>query len=124
MKLFASCDSKYLRVHAPALVASAATADNSIHINVCNPSKSDIDILDDLSSKYHKIAGWPQSEFTWSMSTPMIDVNDETIRRDTHWPDAERTTYACDRFLTAAAIMKQMLMSCPWSVVGPPFSLM
>lgn len=106
MKLFASCDSKYLRVHAPALVASAACADNSIHINVCGPKDGDRDILDDLSSKYHKIAGWPQSEFSWSMSTPMIDTMDPDLRRNTHWPDAERTAYACDRFLQASTIMR------------------
>jgi hypothetical protein len=106
MKLLASCDPKYLRVHAPALVASAAYHNNSIHINVCGASDGDRDILDDMSSKYHKIAGWPSSDFTWSMSTPMININDENLRRDTHWPDAERTAYACDRFLHASTVME------------------
>ena len=106
MKLFASCDSKYLRVHAPALVASAAYHNNSLHINVCGAADEDRDILDDMSSKYHKISEWPHSDFTWSMSTPMIDVKDEKIRRDTHWPDTERTAYACDRFLTAGIVLE------------------
>jgi hypothetical protein len=87
-------------------VASAACADNSIHINVCGAKDGDRDFLDHLNSKYHKIAGWPQSEFTWSMSTPMIDVMDISLLRNTHWPDAERTAYACDRFLTAAALIE------------------
>ena len=106
MKLFASCDSKYLRVHAPALVASAAYHNNSLHINVCGAADEDRDILDDMSSKYHKISEWPHSDFTWSMSTPMIDVKDEKIRRDTHWADTERTAYACDRFLTAGIVLE------------------
>jgi hypothetical protein len=107
MKLFTSCDSAYLRLHSPALVASAACNDNSIHVNVCNAGEGDRYFLEDLSSKYRKLAGWPSSEFTWSMSTPMIDVTDENLRRNTHWPDAERTAYACDRFLNAATIMKE-----------------
>ena len=97
MKLFASCDSKYLRAHAPALVASAACADNSIHINVCNASHDDIGILEDLSSKYHKIAGWPTSDFTWSMSTPFAKPNT---------PEEWRTLYACDRFISAPTILE------------------
>jgi hypothetical protein len=101
MKLFASCDSKYLRVHAPALVASAAYHNNSLHINVCGAGVDDRDILDDMSSKYHKISEWPHSDFTWSMSTPMIDVKDNT-----QGPDAERTAYACDRFLTAGIVLE------------------
>lgn len=101
MKLFASCDSKYLRVHAPALVASAAYHNNSIHINVCGAGDDDRDILDDMSSKYHKISEWPHSDFTWSMSTPMIDVKDNT-----QGPDTERTAYACDRFLTAGIVLE------------------
>jgi hypothetical protein len=98
MKLFASCDSVYLRVHAPALVASAACADNSIHINVCNAGDGDRDILDDLSSRYHKIAGWPQSEFTWSMSTPFAEAKSA---------EEKRTLYACDRFFSAPIILEQ-----------------
>jgi hypothetical protein len=99
MKLFTSCDSKYLRVHAPALVASAAASDNSIHINVCGAQGDDVDFLDHLSSRYHKIAGWPQSEFTWSMSTPFINVEQDRN------PDAKRTMYACDRFVTIVDLM-------------------
>ena len=97
MKLFASCDSVYLRAHAPALVASAACADNSIHINVCNAGDGDRDILDDLSSRYHKIAGWPQSEFTWSMSTPFAKAKTA---------EEARTVFACDRFISASMLME------------------
>ena len=97
MKLFTSCDSVYLRAHAPALVASAAAMDNSIHINVCNAGEGDRDFLDGLSSKYHKIAGWPQSEFSWSMSSLWAKAEDA---------QQLRTMYACDRFLTAKNIIE------------------
>jgi len=97
MKLFASCDSKYLRVHAPALVASAAYHNNSIHINVIAPGQDDRDILDDMSSKYHKISEWPHSDFSWSMSTMYACPKDS---------EELRTVYACDRFLTAGLVMQ------------------
>ena len=97
MKLFASCDSVYLRAHAPALVASAACADNSIHINVCGASGDDTNFLDNLSSKYHKIAGWPSSNFTWSVSSEWSDCKTA---------EEKRTMYACDRFLTAKMILE------------------
>jgi hypothetical protein len=97
MKLFTSCDSVYLRVHAPALVASAACNDNSIHVNVVSSSYDDVGILEDLSSKYHKIAGWPSSDFTWSLSTPFAKPTNA---------EETRTMFACDRFLSAAAIME------------------
>ena len=97
MKLFTSCDSVYLRAHAPALVASAAIMDNSIHINVCNAGDGDRNLLDDMSSKYHKIAGWPQSEFSWSMSS---------LWAKTENAEQLRTLYACDRFLTAKNIIE------------------
>jgi hypothetical protein len=82
-------------------VASAAYHNNSLHINVCGAGVDDRDILDDMSSKYHKISEWPHSDFTWSMSTPMIDVKDNT-----QGPDVERTAYACDRFLTAGIVLE------------------
>ena len=96
MKLFASCDSKYLRVHAPALVASAAYHNNSIHINVVNPGDEDRNVLDDMSSKYHKISEWPHSDFSWSMSTPFAQPTNSE-----EW----RTLYACDRFISAGSVM-------------------
>jgi len=97
MKLFASCDSVYLRVHAPALVASAAYHNNSIHINVIAPGQDDRDILDDMSSKYHKISEWPHSDFSWSMSTMYACPKDS---------EELRTVYACDRFISAGLVMQ------------------
>ena len=97
MKLFASCDSKYLRVHAPALVASAAYHNNSIHINVIAAGQDDIDILDDMSSKYHKISEWPHSDFSWSMSTMYACPKDS---------EELRTVYACDRFISAGLVIQ------------------
>jgi len=99
MKLFASCDSVYLREHAPALVASAACAETSLHLHVIDPNDEDLQFLDHLSSRYHKIAGWPQSEFTHS-NAPMW-IQNPAIRQDTI-----RTLYATDRFLS---VMTQMI---------------
>ena len=92
MKLFASCDSGYLRAHAPALVASAACADTSLHLNVISPKDEDHDFLDHLSSRYHSIAGWPQSDFTYS-TAPQWATGSQI------WGDALRTVWATDRFL-------------------------
>jgi hypothetical protein len=99
MKLFTSCDSVYLNLHAPALIASAASKDTSIHVHVINPQDNDLDFLDHLSSRYHKIAGWPQSEFTYSTGPMWIQT--PAIRGDT-----TRTLYATDRFLS---VMTQMI---------------
>jgi hypothetical protein len=99
MKLFTSCDSVYLNLHAPALIASAASRDTSIHVHVINPQENDFDFLDHLSSRYHKIAGWPQSEFTYSTGPTWIRT--PAIRGDTM-----RTLYATDRFLS---VMTQMI---------------
>jgi hypothetical protein len=99
MKLFASCDSKYLHAHAPALVASAASVDNAIHLHVIDPREGDMEFLDHLSSRYHKIAGWPSSEFTYS-TAPMW-IQNPAIRQDTI-----RTLYATDRFIS---VMTQMI---------------
>lgn len=99
MKLFASCDSKYLHAHAPALIASAASADNAIHLHVIAPQDGDIEFLGHLSSRYHSIAGWPQSEFTYS-TAPQWAVG-EQVRGD-----ALRTVYATDRFIS---VMTQMI---------------
>lgn len=99
MKLFASCDSGYLHAHAPALVASAASVDNSIHLHVIDPRDGDMEFLDHLSSRYHNIAGWPQSDFTYSTAPMWIQypaIRDDTIR----------TLYATDRFLS---VMTQMI---------------
>jgi hypothetical protein len=104
MKLFASCDSKYLHAHAPALVASAASVDNAIHLHVIDPREGDMEFLDHLSSRYHSIAGWPQSDFTYSTAPAFVDAaNHPTFK---NWPDAQRTVYACDRFLS---VMTQMI---------------
>lgn len=99
MKLFTSCDSVYLNLHAPALIASAASNDTSIHVHVINPQDNDLNFLDHLSSRYHKIAGWPQSEFTYSTGPTWIRT--PAIRGDTM-----RTLYATDRFLS---VMTQMI---------------
>jgi len=99
MKLFASCDSGYLHAHAPALVASAACAETSLHLHVIEPQDGDLDFLDHLSSRYHSIAGWPQSDFTHS-TAPMW-MRYPAVRDDTM-----RTIYATDRFLS---VMTQMI---------------
>jgi hypothetical protein len=97
MKLFASCDSVYLNQHAPALIASAAYAENSIHLHVIQPKHEDFDFLDHLSSRYNKIVGWPQSEFTYSTAPMWTDAKES---------EARRTVYATDRFLS---VMTQMI---------------
>jgi len=97
MRLFASCDSVYLNQHAPALIASAAYAENSIHLHVIQPKHEDFEFLDHLSSRYNKIVGWPQSEFTYSTAPMWTEAKESESRR---------TVYATDRFLS---VMTQMI---------------
>ena len=103
MKLFASCDPTYLNLHAPALVASAAVANNELHLHVVGATANDCAFLEYLRERYSKIAG--KDNFDWSMGFPFVDVHDE--RSFKNWPDAKRTMFACDRFVTIVGLMEK-----------------
>ena len=62
-KLFASCDPKYLNVHAPALVASAAVAGNNLHLHVINAEQEEQDFLQYLQDKWKDMT---DASFTFS----------------------------------------------------------
>ena len=84
--IFGSCDSLYFHDHVPALVSSAATAGNDVHIHVVNP-------VDHVFDDYAKIK--PQVAINFTMSYEHTDL--ELV-------DA-RTYYSCNRFLVADQIL-------------------
>ena len=101
MKLFASCDPKYLNVHAPALIASAAVACNNLHIHVINAGNQETDFLHYLADKWTEMT---EAQFSFS-GGPMF-VNPPEGQTYKNWPDAERTLFACDRFVTIVDLME------------------
>ena len=87
-KLFASCDPTYLTLHAPALVASAATAGNNLHLHVINASPSEIDFLHFMSGRWESLT---DAVFSFSWKDQFTKANNK---------EELRTIYACDRFVT------------------------
>ena len=87
-KLFASCDPTYLTLHAPALVASAATAGNNLHLHVINASPSEVDFLHYMSGRWETLTG---ATFSFSWKDQFTKANNK---------EELRTIYACDRFVT------------------------
>jgi len=87
-KLFASCDSGYLNVHAPALVASAAKAGNNFHLHVINATPNDVSFVYYLKHKWEFLT---DAEFSCSWKDQYTKSNS---------PEELRTIYACDRFVT------------------------
>jgi hypothetical protein len=102
MKLFASCDPKYLNLHAPALVASAAIAGNNLHLHVINADEKDQQFLQYLSDRWSRM-----TEASFSFSSAPIFVNPPEGQTYKNWPDAERTLFACDRFVTIVDLMEK-----------------
>ena len=98
MKLFASCDSKYLRAHAPALVASAAVACNNLHLHIINaPSGSEeMDFLHYLADKWDDMT---EAQFSFSGAPQFVSADNNNA-------DTQRTIYACDRFVSIVDIME------------------
>jgi hypothetical protein len=103
MKLFASCDPRYLNLHAPALVASAACAGNSLHLHLIGGFGNDYAFLEYLREGYKAIAG--NDAFTWSSDKPFVNLNGDE-KDFKNWPDAQRTMFACDRFVTIVDLME------------------
>lgn len=93
--LLTSCDSKYLLDHARSFVASAALANNNIHLHIIHPSVDDNIYLDKLKIAYSTI--YPQGIFTSSYDNIDIKRYDKEQRK---------TFYSCNRFLVAPTIIK------------------
>lgn len=102
MKLFASCDPKYLNLHAPALVASAAVAGNNLHLHVINADEKDQQFLQYLSDKWETMTN---ASFSFSSGPMFINLPDQRTYKN--WPDSERTLFACDRFVTIVSQMEK-----------------
>ena len=95
MKLFTACDPRYLNVHAPALIASAAVACNNLHLHVINAGNQETDFLHFLADKW---ADMTEAELSFSTGPQYVDANDSS--------DAQRTVYACERFVTIVDFME------------------
>jgi hypothetical protein len=102
-KLFASCDPKYLNVHAPALVASAAVAGNNLHLHVIGAGGEEVDFLHHLTDKWFEMTS---ASFSFSVGEPFINLSggEKGLK---NWPDAQRTMFACDRFVTIVEYMER-----------------
>jgi hypothetical protein len=94
-KLFASCDPKYLNVHAPALVASAAVAGNNLHLHVINAEQEEQDFLQYLQDKWKDMT---DASFTFSWNQQFMFHQNE---------EQQRTIFACDRFITIVQAMER-----------------
>lgn len=75
-----SCDPSYLRVHFPALLASANESENSIHLHIVNPILNDIAFANQLAKKAVSI-------------DVVISIENDSPK--------DRVYYACNRFLIA-----------------------
>jgi hypothetical protein len=95
LKLFASCDPRYLNLHAPALVASAAVADNNLHLHVINAERNEEEFLQYLSDKWKTMS---DASFTFSWKRQY------TFHQDS---EQQRTIFACDRFVTIVEAMER-----------------
>lgn len=100
MKLFASCDPKYLNLHAPALVASAAVACNNLHLHVINAGNEETDFLHHLADKWSDMT---EAQFSFSSAPQFVNGNEDKFK---NWPDTQRTIYACDRFVSIVEVME------------------
>lgn len=93
-KLYASCDPVYLREHAPALMASAAEANNNLHIHIINGDSPEIEFMDSLRQVWEKMTEAHLS-YTWA-----------TQFAPSYNSQEQRTIFACDRFVTVADILQ------------------
>ena len=100
MKLFASCDPKYLNLHAPALVASAAVACNNLHLHVINAGNEETDFLHYLADKWTDMT---EAQFSFSSGLQFVNGNEDKFK---NWPDTQRTIYACDSFVSIVEVME------------------
>lgn len=92
-KLYASCDPVYLRDHAPALMASAAKANNNLHIHIINGGGEEVRFMDGLRQKWEKMTDAALS-YTWDKQFAIGMT-----------PAENRTIFACDRFVSASVLI-------------------
>lgn len=92
-KLYASCDPIYLRDHAPALMASAAKANNNLHIHIINGGGEEVRFMDGLRQKWENMTDAALS-YTWDKQFAIGMT-----------PAENRTIFACDRFVTVTDII-------------------
>lgn len=88
--VFAACDSKYFIEHGPAFIYSAADVGLDQHLHIINPSNEALSLAGIL-------AATTTSRTTYTFEDR--DFNGWTL-------DAERTYYACARFLVLPTILK------------------
>ena len=94
-KLYASCDPVYLRDHAPTLIASAAEANNNLHIHIINGEGEEIRFMDSLRQKWERMTDAHLS-YTWAAQFA-----------PSHNSSEQRTIFACDRFVTVADVLQR-----------------
>lgn len=97
--IFTSCDSVYLREHAPALVASAVLSGHDVHLHVSYIGKNDETSIKDecglIIGRCLNVA--PDSLVTYSVAPVEQKIESD---RET------RVYYACDRFYSARHWLK------------------
>lgn len=90
----ASCDSKYLYDHAPALVASCAISKNPLHLHVINANDDDWAFMQNLRIRAKKL----NPNFRFTLTSEDTDVSDLD-------QEQRRTYYACNRFIVANQLL-------------------
>lgn len=91
----ASCDSNYLRLHAPSLISSCALSDNDLHLHVVNATDSDWAYMQELRIRAGKLNG----KDILTLSSENTDLSKLSV-------EEKRTYYACNRFLVAHQLLE------------------
>jgi len=90
----ASCDSLYMREHAPALAASCALVDNDLHVHMINPMHDDFTTLQVINEGAKKL----NDKFRLTVSYEESDLRKLSA-------EERRTYFACNRFLVANELL-------------------
>ena len=95
--VYAACDSKYFMDHAAPFVYSANDVGKNVHIHVCNPTQ-------EVLTKYGILNS--DTDVKFSISFNDLDLNTAGDHQGHVHPEAERTYYACLRFLYLPIILR------------------
>lgn len=97
--VLSSCDSAYLKDHAPAFITSCVLAKNNVHLHIINPSKTDLAFAQGLRI------------YANTISSTRITLSSEEQNLDGFDSESIRTYYACNRFLIANYLLQMSNLS-------------